>query len=51
MALGTDDESSPSLTRRLLDQTRRYQSTLSRLSEEARSALVQFLEEALEALE
>jgi DNA-binding MarR family transcriptional regulator len=51
MALGTDDESPPSLTQRLLDQTRRYQSTLSRLSEEARSALVQFLEEALEALE
>jgi hypothetical protein len=51
VALGTDDESSPSLTQRLLDQTRRYQASLSRLSEEARSALVQFLEEALEALE
>jgi hypothetical protein len=49
--LSADDEASPTLTRRLLDHVRRYQTNLSRLSEEARSALIQFLEEALEALD
>jgi DNA-binding MarR family transcriptional regulator len=49
--LSTDDEASLSLTQRLLDHARRYQANLSRLSEDARSALVQFLEEALEALD
>lgn len=51
VSLSADDESSPTLTQRLLDHAHRYQATLSRLSEEARSALAQFLEEALEALE
>jgi hypothetical protein len=51
VTLGADEDSPPSLTRRLLDQARCYQATLSRLSEEARSALIEFLEEALEALE
>jgi len=49
--LSTDDESSSALTQRLLDQAHRYQATLSRLSGEARAALIQFLEEALEALD
>jgi len=49
--LAADDEASPGLTQRLLDHARQYQSGLSRLSGEARSALVQFLEEALEALD
>jgi DNA-binding IclR family transcriptional regulator len=49
--LATDDEAEPALTQRLLDQARRYQSNLSGLSAEARTALVQFLEEALEALD
>jgi DNA-binding Lrp family transcriptional regulator len=49
--LSAHDEAGPSLTQRLLEHTRGYQANLSRLSEEARSALVQFLEEALEALD
>ena len=49
--LAAEDETSTSLTQRLLDQARRYQANLERLSEEARSLLVQFLEEALEALD
>lgn len=49
--LTADDEASPSLTQRLLDHARRYQANLERLSEEARSQLVQFLQEALEALD
>jgi hypothetical protein len=49
--LSADDDSGPSLTQRLLDQTRRYHANLSRLSGEARSALAQFLQEALEALD
>lgn len=49
--LSADDEASPSLTQRLLDHARRYQASLSRLSEDARSALIEFLEEALEALD
>jgi hypothetical protein len=49
--LSTDTESDPSLTQRLLEQAHRYQTNLSKLSAEARSALVQFLEEALEALD
>ncbi len=49
--LTANDEVGPSLTQRLLEHTRGYQANLSRLSKEARSALVQFLEEALEALD
>lgn len=49
--LSADDETSPSLTQRLLDQARRYQANLSKLSSEARSALAQFLGEALAALD
>ena len=49
--LSAGDEASPSLTRRLLDFARHYQVSLGRLSDEAHSALVQFLEEALEALD
>jgi DNA-binding MarR family transcriptional regulator len=49
--LSAEDETSTSLTQRLLDHARRYQANLGRLSEEARSLLVQFLEEALEALD
>lgn len=51
VALAAEDEAGPSLTQRLLDHARRYQANLPRLSEEARIALVQFLEEALEALD
>jgi len=49
--LSTDDDTGASLTRRLLAQARRYQADLSRLSEDARAALIHFLEEALEALD
>jgi hypothetical protein len=49
--LSADDEAGFALTGRLLDHARRYQASLGRLSEEARLALVQFLEEALEALD
>jgi hypothetical protein len=48
--LSADDEPGTSLTHRLLDPVHRYQVTLGRLSEEGRAALVQFLQEALEAL-
>ncbi len=51
VTLSTEDDAGSSLTQRLLDHARRYQSHLSDLSSEARSALVQFLEEALEALD
>lgn len=51
VALSAEDENGPSVTQRLLEQAHHYQTNLSRLSEEARSALVQFLEEALEALD
>jgi hypothetical protein len=44
-------EGSPSSTYRLLDLVRRYQVSLGRLSEEARSALAQFLQDALETLD
>jgi DNA-binding IclR family transcriptional regulator len=49
--LSAEDETGPSLTQRLLDHAHRYQAYVSRLSDEARLALVQFLEEALEALD
>ena len=49
--LSADDEPSSSITRRLLDQAHHYQTSLSRLSDEARSALAQFLGEALDALD
>jgi hypothetical protein len=49
--LSTDDESGPSITRRLLDHAHHYQADLSQMSEEARTALIQFLEEAIEALD
>jgi hypothetical protein len=48
--LAAEDESRPSLTQRLLGQARRYQTTVSHLSADARSALGEFLEEALKAL-
>ncbi|MEJ2735618.1 MAG: hypothetical protein P8189_18980 [Anaerolineae bacterium] len=51
VALSADDENGPSVTQRLLEHAHHYQTNLSRLSEEARSALLQFLEEALEALD
>lgn len=51
VTLSADDENGPSVTQRLLEHAHHYQTNLSRLSEEARSALVQFLEEALEALD
>lgn len=51
VSLSAEDEAQPSLTQRLLDQIQHYQVNLSHLSEEARSALAQFLEEALEALD
>jgi hypothetical protein len=35
----------------LLEHARRYQTSLSQLSEDGRKALLQFLEEALEALD
>lgn len=49
--LSTEDETSPSLTQRLLDHAHSYQASLAELSAEARSKLVQFLEEALAALD
>lgn len=49
--LAIDGEVSPSVTQRLLDLARQYQISLGRLSADARSALAQFLEEALEALD
>jgi len=49
--LTADDEAELSRTQELLDHVRSYQSSLARLSGEARSALVQFMEEALEALD
>jgi DNA-binding MarR family transcriptional regulator len=49
--LTADDEADRTRTQQLLDYIRSYQSSLARLSGEARWALVQFLEEALEALD
>lgn len=49
--LSADDEGGFSTTQRLLDLVRRYQVSLGRLSEEARSALIQLLEEALDTLD
>jgi hypothetical protein len=49
--LADQEEGSPSLSERLLDSVRRYQASLARLSTEARAALTDFLEEALEALD
>jgi DNA-binding MarR family transcriptional regulator len=49
--LSDEDESGPSITQRLLDHAHRYQANLSKLNAEARSALAQFLEDALEALD
>jgi hypothetical protein len=51
VALSDGDETSRSLTQRLLDHIHGYQVNLSRLSTEGREALVRFLEEALEALD
>jgi hypothetical protein len=51
VALSADDEDGPSVAQRLLEHAHHYQTNLSRLSEEARSALLQFLEEALDALD
>ena len=49
--LTADDEAGPSLTQRLLEHAHHYQASLAKLSAEARQALAQFLEEALEALD
>ncbi len=49
--LATDDEAGSSLTRRLFDLVHHYQASLSRLGGDARGALAQFLEEALDALD
>jgi DNA-binding MarR family transcriptional regulator len=49
--LSADEDNGLSLTQRLLDHAQDYQASLAHLSTEARSALVQFLEEALEALD
>ena len=49
--LSADGEAEQSRTRELLDYVRSYQTSLTRLSGDARSALVDFLEEALEALD
>jgi hypothetical protein len=49
--LSADVEGNPSTSHRLLDLVRHYQLSLGRLSQEARSALVQFLEDALETLD
>jgi hypothetical protein len=49
--LHVEDEAASSTTQRLLDQMHHYQANLGRLSKEARAMLVQFLEEALEALD
>ena len=51
VSLSYGDETSRTLTRRLLDHVQQYQMNLSRLSGESREALVRFLEEALEALD
>jgi hypothetical protein len=51
VTLTVDDDASPSLTQRLLDHGRRYQTSLLRLSADARLALAQLLEEALDALD
>ena len=51
VTLATDDESGPSFSERLLEQAHTYQISLSRLSDEARAALIQFLEDALEVLD
>ncbi len=51
VTLTADDDTEPSLTQRLLDHARHYQASLPKLNAEARSALVQFLEEALDALD
>jgi fluoride ion exporter CrcB/FEX len=45
------DETETSITHRLLEHARHYQTNLSKLSEDGREALLQFLEEALEALD
>jgi hypothetical protein len=49
--LSAEDEAGSSLTRRLLDLVNHYQLSLDHLSEEARAALGQFLEEALDTLD
>jgi hypothetical protein len=51
VSLSDDNEANQTLTRRLLNHVQHYQTNLSRLSEESRTALVDFLEEALEALD
>lgn len=51
VTLSADDENGLSVTQRLLEHVHHYQTNLSRLSEEARAALIQFLEEALDALD
>jgi ATP-dependent exoDNAse (exonuclease V) alpha subunit len=49
--LVADEESRLSLTQRVLGQAHRFQTVISRLGEDARSALSQLLEDALTALD
>ncbi len=49
--LSAHDEIDRSLTQQLLERTHDYQNTLDKLSNDARAALLQLLEEALEALD
>jgi hypothetical protein len=49
--LHDEDETARSLTQRLLENAQHYQQNLGRLSREARMMLVQFLEDALDALD
>lgn len=49
--LSVDEETDASLTRRLLDYVQRYQANLGHLSHDARRALAQFLEEAIDTID
>jgi hypothetical protein len=51
VSLADHDESSRSLTERLVGQIQDYQVSLNRLGEDSREALASFLEDALEALD
>jgi hypothetical protein len=51
ISLTDHDEIGHSLTERLVDYVHRYQAHLNRLGEDSRKALVNFLEDALEALD
>jgi hypothetical protein len=49
--LHDEDEMARSLTQRLLENAQHYRQNLGRLNKEARMMLVQFLEDALDALD